>query len=197
MTCLPSADDASQGKSHHRVGLTPDCRTASGSKPQARPLSLAPCAKSVIADAQQVGLSTTEKRNAATASAATRKLKGLTDTPKYVTLGDTAGVASVNGCSQCSNLRFVLLFSRSESSTRRAHNFTGVFGNTGLNFFSDKTLDSSVKLTLRVGMAVVPCMDVDFDFTVTRLAKIANTNNLSVYGELSSSQIGARRQLSK
>jgi hypothetical protein len=34
-------------------------------------------------------------------------------------------------------------------------------------------------------------MDVDFDFTVTRLAKIANTNNLSVYGELWSSQIGA------
>jgi hypothetical protein len=28
-------------------------------------------------------------------------------------------------------------------------------------------------------MAVVLSMDVDFDFTVTRLAKIANTNNLS------------------
>jgi hypothetical protein len=38
---------------------------------------------------------------------------------------------------------------------------------------------------------VVLSMDVDFDFTVTRLAKIANTNNLSGYGELWSSQIGA------
>jgi hypothetical protein len=29
-------------------------------------------------------------------------------------------------------------------------------------------------------------MDVDFEFTVTRLAKIANTNNLSAYRELRS-----------
>jgi hypothetical protein len=32
-------------------------------------------------------------------------------------------------------------------------------------------------------MTVVLPMDVDFEFTVTRLAKIANTNNLSAYRE--------------
>jgi len=43
-------------------------------------------------------------------------------------------------------------------------------------------------LTLRVGMAVVLSMDVDFDFTVTRLAKIANTNNLWGMGDSGSPQ---------
>src|SRR5207249_9139033 len=49
---------------------------------------------------------------------------------------------------------------------------------------------SSVKLTFRVGMTVALPRDVDFEFTVARLAKIANSNNFlpapSILGALAS-----------
>jgi len=47
-----------------------------------------------------------EKRNAATASAASGRPLSF---PKYVALGDTAGVASANGRSQRGKLRFLPL----------------------------------------------------------------------------------------
>src|SRR5260221_12233730 len=69
-----------------------------------------------------------------------RKLKGLTDTSKYVTLGDTAGVASVNSRAQRGNLRFVLLLFALQSPQPGAHDLTGVFVTTSLNLFSDETV---------------------------------------------------------
>src|SRR2546429_7695475 len=69
-----------------------------------------------------------------------RKLKRLTDTPKYVALGDTAGVASVNSRFQRGNFRFVLLFLALQSPQPGAHDLTGVFVTTGLDFFSDETI---------------------------------------------------------
>src|SRR5882762_1086815 len=138
-------DDASQGEPHHRVGLTPDCRTASGNKPQAPGgngrLGLCPmcegCNRRCSASRPQHDAKNETQPRLARRH---RKLKGPTDTPKYVALGDTAGVANVNSRFQRGNLHFVLLFLALQSPQPGAHDLTGVFVTTGLNFFSDETI---------------------------------------------------------
>ena len=61
-------------------------------------LGFAPGSKGVIADAQQVGLSTTRKTKRSHGLARrVGKLEGLPHTAKYVALSNAAGVAFVNG----------------------------------------------------------------------------------------------------
>src|SRR6266481_7028660 len=85
-----------------------------------------------------------EKRNLATTlprlARRSGKLQGLTDTPKYVTLGDTAGVAFVDSRSQRGKLRFVLLFLALQSPQSGAHDLTGVFVASSLNLLGDEAV---------------------------------------------------------
>src|ERR1700687_1721633 len=121
-----------------------------------------------------------EKRNARLARRH-RKLKGLTDTSKYVTFGDTAGVATINSRSQRGNLRFVLLFLALQSPQPSAHDLTGVFVTTGLNFFSDETIKLVGQIDVSCRHDRGPPHRCGFGAHCTRLAKIANTSQLSVY----------------
>ena len=68
------------------------------------------------------------------------KLEGLPDTPKYVALDDTAGIAFVDSRAQRDEFRFALLFLALQIPQPGSHNFTGVFVTSCHNLFGDEAV---------------------------------------------------------
>src|ERR1035438_7967169 len=69
-----------------------------------------------------------EKRNSAMRLALRRgKFKCSPNPRKWFALGNTAGVAFINGCAQRGKLRLVQCFLTSQGPQRRAHDLAGVF----------------------------------------------------------------------
>jgi hypothetical protein len=97
-------------------------------------LGLAPSAKGIKADVEQIGFST--MRKAEPCHGLTRRQRQgefFQDTVKNVALGNTAGVAFIDGCPQRGKRSLVSLFLTLQRPQRRANNFTGVLVAPTLN----------------------------------------------------------------
>jgi hypothetical protein len=80
-------------------------------------------------------------------------MKRFTDAGEYIALGNAAGFALVNGCSQPGKFGLVLLFLVLQRPQRCTHHFAGVLVPSALDLRQHKRSSSSVKFTLRVGIA--------------------------------------------
>src|SRR5258708_6367909 len=74
-------------------------------------LCFAPSVECINANAQQVSFGPTrETKRCHRLAWARGKFEFSSNTSKYIAAGNPAGIAFVNGCSQCGKLSFVLLF---------------------------------------------------------------------------------------
>src|ERR1017187_10892722 len=82
-----------------------------------------------------------EKRNSAMRLALHRgKVKCSPDPGKWFALGNTAGVAFINGCAQRGKLRFELLFLTIQGPQRRTHDLARVFVAAALYFLQHEAV---------------------------------------------------------
>ena len=146
-------DGASRGERHRKVGLTPGCRQASGKKPQVRRGRWQPGLCPICEGCNRRCSASQPRRGAKIETwpqlSRHGKLEGLSDAPKDIALGDTAGIAFVNSGAQRGKLRFVLLLLALQSPQPGSHNLTGVFVTPALNLLGDE----AVKLLGQIDVA--------------------------------------------
>jgi hypothetical protein len=102
---------------------------------------LAPIAKGIEADVEQIGFGTMRKAEPCHGLARRQRQGELfQDTVKNVALGNAAGVAFIDGCPQRGKLSLVSLFLTLQGPQRRANNFTGVLVAPTLNLLQHKVV---------------------------------------------------------
>ncbi len=134
-------------------------------------LICAPGSEGVSADAEQVGCSATRKTKPGHGLAPVlRKLQRFEYAFKNAVLGDPAGIAFVDSCSQHGELCLVFLFLALQGPQGCAHNFAGVFVTSGFDLLQHEAVKFLSQIDVASGHRP--------ESNISQLAMIANKREM-------------------